>query len=338
MSEPEDNWSLIHSVGGVVIGRNEGMRLVRCLESILGELSVVYYVDSGSSDESVKRAKELGAHVIELDASKPFTAARARNEGWLSLTQNHPDVEYIYFVDGDCELVHGWIASAYETLRTNSDYAVVCGRRRERHPDASIYNKLCDIEWDTPVGETTACGGDAMMRVKALAGVDGFNASLVAGEEPELCVRMRDKGWRIYRIDMDMTLHDANITSFTQWWKRTMRAGHAFAQGASMHGNSTAQHWVKESRRILLWGGLVPLLSATAAPFTSGWSLVLLVGYLVSAYRAYRSVKARGRTWRESVLYGLFCTIGKFPEFFGMCRFYINRIRLKSTSLIEYKS
>ena len=155
---------------------------------------MIVYVDSGSTDGSVELARSLGVDVVKLDLSTSFTAARARNVGLAHLLEADAPIKFVQFVDGDCEVVEGWIERAKRELDAQPNVAVVCGRRRERFPDISIYNRLCDMEWDTPIGETKACGGDAMMRVESFQQVDGFNPLLIAGEEPELCVRLRQKG------------------------------------------------------------------------------------------------------------------------------------------------
>ncbi len=183
-----------------MIGRNEGKRFVRCLDSLLGRVNPIVYVDSGSTDGSIEYAREHGVEVVELDSSIPFTAARARNAGLDRAQELTPDAELVMFVDGDCEVNPEWLTTAERFLDEHEDYAVVCGRRRERHPGASVYNYLCDVEWNTPVGDARGCGGDAVMRVRAFTAVGGFNASLIAGEEPELCVRLRAAGWKIRRL------------------------------------------------------------------------------------------------------------------------------------------
>src|SRR5262249_7481885 len=231
------------TVGVVAIGRNEGERLQRCLDSVVGKAAAVVYVDSGSTDQSVVMARARGVATVELDMSIPFTAARARNEGFAKLLKVSPDVEFVQFVDADCEIVERWLEKAQEKLRARPDAAVVCGRRRERFPDASVYNQLCDLEWNTPLGETDACGGDALMRVQALRAVGGYRASLVAGEEPELCLRLRSTGWTIQRIGAEMTLHDASMTRFGQWGKRAVRARHAFAQVSWLHRSGPRRMW-----------------------------------------------------------------------------------------------
>ena len=247
------------SVGVVVIGRNEGERLTNCLQSVRRLCCPVVYVDSGSSDGSVEAARALGSTVVEIGARLPFTAARARNAGFERLLEASPALKYVYFVDGDCEVYEGWIDKACSFLSAHPEFAIVCGNRRERYPDRSIYNMLCDIEWRSkPLGETTACGGDAMMRADAFREVNGFRPDLICGEEPELCVRIRQKGGRIWHMDEDMTLHDAAIFHFSQWWKRMVRGGYGFAQGAALHGAPPERHWVVESRRAWIWGLVLP--------------------------------------------------------------------------------
>ena len=328
----------MNSIGVVVIGRNEGNRLRQCLLSVLRKVKTVIYVDSGSTDGSVELARTLGVNVVELDLSIPFTAARARNAGFEYLLQIDPWVEFVQFVDGDCLVVEGWLEKAAKVLNAKPEVVVVCGRRREEFPTNSVYNRLCDIEWDTPVGEAKACGGDAMMRVKALKQVGGFNPTLIAGEEPELCVRLRQAGGKIMRIDAEMTLHDAQIMHFGQWWKRSIRNGHAYAEGALMHGKSPEKHWVKESLRIWFWGFILPFLAVVSAWFTAGSSIVLFLGaYVLLASRVYKYAKTRGFPASDALLYGLFCVLDKFPGFIGQIQFHLSRALGRKRTIVEYK-
>ncbi len=252
------------NVGVVAIGRNEGDRLRVCLTSALRDSNHVVYVDSGSTDGSVAMARELGATIVELDLSIPFTAARARNSGFDKLIEIAPDVEFVQFVDGDCEIVEGWIGHALETFSREPKASAVCGRRRERFPRASIYNTLCDIEWNTPIGKARSCGGDALIRTKAFQQVIGYNPTIIAGEEPEMCVRLRAAGWEIWRIDAEMTLHDAAMTKFSQWWKRALRSGHAYAEGFAMHGAPPESHNAKQMKSIWMWGLALPAILVIA--------------------------------------------------------------------------
>jgi glycosyltransferase involved in cell wall biosynthesis len=324
-------------LGIVIIGRNEGERLRRCLASLIGRASLLVYVDSGSTDGSVPLAAEMGADVVELEHSLPFTAARARNAGWAKALEIAPDLELVDFVDGDCEVAPDWLEKATRTLLADPSLAVVCGRRRERNPAASIYNRLCDIEWNTPVGLADACGGDALMRIQPLAEVGGYNSDLIAGEEPDLCFRLRQRGYRILRIDAEMTLHDANITRFGQWWRRTIRSGHAYAEGFTRHRNEPGSYCAKQVRSNLFWGVALPALAFGLVPLSAGWSAVLLSAYLAMGIRVFRSSLRRGLTSADARLYALFCVIGKIPSAYGQLSYWARLVTGKRSTLIEYK-
>jgi GT2 family glycosyltransferase len=326
----------VGKLGAIVIGRNEGDRFRRCLDSLLGKAAPIVYVDSGSTDGSIEYASEHGADVLALDASVPFTAARARNAGFDRLKELGPDVERVMFVDGDCEVDAEWLPRAERYLDEHEDYAAVCGRRRERYPGATVYNYLCDVEWDTPVGDAKSCGGVAMMRAEAFAAVRGFNPGLIAGEEPELCVRLRGAGWKIRRIDQEMTLHDADVTRFSQWWTRMRRGGHAYAEGAAMHGTPPERHWVRESRRAVMWGLVLPILAIAASPFSKGLSLALLLLYPLNLVRIARRLSRAGepRPWTVAT----FLVLSKFPEGQGWLRYQTGRLTGSRSKLIEYKA
>ena len=333
-------------LGVIAIGRNEGERLRRSLASVVGRDCAVVYVDSNSSDNSVAMAREIGAEVVELDMSLPFSAARARNAGFERLMQIAPNVTLVQFMDGDCEVVPGWLDTAEEALNKRPELAAVCGRRRERFPDKTIYNKLADIEWNTPVrDEARSCGGDAMIRVEAFQQVGGYNPAVIAGEEPEMCVRLRQRGWKIARLDAEMTLHDADMTRFGQWWKRAVRSGHAFAEGAAMHGRPPERHWVKEIRGIVVWGMIIPamivllLISAMFYWPIALAAIALLLLYPVQVARiALRDGPRRKLAPRHAWAYAAAVVVAKFAQARGAMKYWLSKSRGQRSTLIEYKS
>jgi GT2 family glycosyltransferase len=321
-------------LGVVIIGRNEGQRLVVCLRSIMGSGACVVYVDSGSTDGSAQAARGAGADVVEL--SPPFTAARARNAGLARLLDLVPGVGLVQFVDGDVELAPGWLPAARAVLQRDRGLAVVCGRLRERHPERSIYNRLCDAEWDRPAGPTPYCGGIAMMRAEAVRAAGGFREDLIAGEEPELCLRLRRAGWRLVRLADDMGWHDAAMVRFSQWWRRSVRAGHGFAEGVYLHGRSRDRYRVRELGSILLWSFVLPATALGAVMVTSGVSLALLAAYPVQWARIVRKER-QNRGVREALLIATFMMLGKFAQLQGALRFGIGALRGRASGLIEYK-
>jgi GT2 family glycosyltransferase len=314
-----------NSVGIVVIGRNLGARLQETLRAALKQNAPVVYVDSGSTDDSVARAHAQNVAVVALAASQPFTAARARNAGAQFFIQKFPSLEFLQFVDGDCLLADGFIANARAVMRAQPRVAVVCGQRREQFPDASVYHQLLALEWQAPRGEITACGGDALVRVRAFLHVNGYDARLIAGEEPELCLRLRRAGWKIFGIDAAMTYHDARMTKFAQWWQRAARAGHAYAQVAWQHRRARERFWVHESASIWFWGAGVWLGAFGLAEFSRGASLALLLGYPLLVARIYARMRRRGWSERDARLYACFCVLAKFPQLQGQLQFLVHR-------------
>jgi glycosyltransferase involved in cell wall biosynthesis len=319
--------------GVVVIGRNEGQRLVTCLRSVSTAAAVVY-VDSNSTDGSVQAARELGAEVVELDLSIPFTAARARNAGFARLLTIIPELPYVQFVDGDCELAAGWLNAAAAFLDAHADAAAVCGRLHERYPDRSVYNWLCDKEWDRPTGEVRAFAGNVMLRAAALRSVGGYREDVIAAEEDELCVRLRQANWRIWRLADEMALHDAAMLHFAQWWRRAQRAGYAFAQGAHLHGAPPERHFVREARRALVWGLLLPsaAIIATIALPRFGW-----IAWLIYPMQLARLGINNPGSLSDRVRLAAFQLLARFPEGLGLAKFWRDRLLRRRPQLIEHK-
>lgn len=330
--------------GFVVIGRNEGERLKRCLRSVPQGHPAIY-VDSGSTDGSVEFAKGIGVSVEILATHAGFTAARARNAGWRRLIAEHPGLEYVQFIDGDCELASGWLDQAERTLDGEPRLCATFGRRRERFPQASFYNALCDDEWNVPVGLVKACGGDVLFHVEALRQVNGYDDTLIAGEEPDLCLRLAEHGWQVRRIDAEMTLHDADIHRARQQWLRARRAGHAFAEHVSRHGRAAFPSWRRQRRSIVIWGAVIPAVILVA----SGWALVtklpfawMTAGLLLLLYPA-QVVRIALRKWRSGASprfafgYGLWMMVGKFAQLGGLIRYHGRSGSTEPRRLIEYK-
>ena len=321
--------------GVVAIGRNEGERLHQCLASLSSVSAVaVVYVDSGSTDGSAQWARNYGTEVIDLGIDLPLTAARARNAGFKRLKELDPDLACVQFVDGDCQLVDSWPEHALAFLDEHPDVGAVCGRRRERNPQRSIYNWLCDQEWDGPTGEVRAFGGDVMIRVIAFDSTGGYRDDLIAGEDPELGVRLRTAGWRIWRLDTEMTVHDAAMTRLGQWWRRALRGGYAFAQGAHLHGKSPEQYCAWETRRAWLWGIWLPMACLLSGLLLGPWGWTAWLIYPLQILR--QTLRNRGSLSHRATL-ALFQILARFPESWGQIKFLRDRLLKRQAHLIEYK-
>lgn len=324
-------------LGVVVVGRNEGQRLARCLTSVLANSAPLIYVDSGSTDSSVSVARSLGVPVRELDPARPFSAARARNEGFEQLCAVTPGLRYVQFVDGDCELGTEWLTAGRTELERVPEVAIACGHIRELHADASPYNRMCSLEWECPPGDVQSCGGNFMIRAGAFRAVGGFRTDVVAAEDDELCLRVRRTGGRIRLLAVEMVHHDAALLRFSQWWRRATRCGHAYALGHALHGSEPEHHFRRELVSVVAWGGVLPAAALAGLPLTLGASSWLLAAYPVLGLRIYRRGRERGWSPQDARLYAAFTVLSKLPGFLGAIRFHLDRWRGRHPVLIEHK-
>ena len=329
MSQGNVQSSKTAQIGVIAIGRNEGERLVRCLTSLRAHGLPVVYVDSASTDGSQDAAKALGANVLALDMAKSFTAARARAEGFAELERVAPGIDYVMFVDGDCETVEDWPPKALAFLEDNLDFAVVCGRRKERFPEASHYNRLIDIEWNSPIGEAEACGGDAIFRCSAYRAVGGFNPAMIAGEEPELCSRLRTANWRLMRMDADMTVHDADMHRFDQWWNRAVRSGLGFAQAWRATRKTGNGLYRVQLRRAVMWALVIPLIAIALA--------AALHPALIALWPAATFAQFVRDAMRGDAFGAMLSVVGKYAEMLGISRFVLRAMRGQTGGTVEYK-
>ena len=320
-------------VGFVVIGRNEGERLEQSLRTLRAVSDQVVYVDSGSTDGSVHLACDLGAIAIELDDSAPHTAARGRNAGFREARERFPACEYVQFIDGDCILEPGWLESATKFLDTNPKAAIACGRRIEAHPDESFYNRLIDEEWNTPIGRSDYSGGDALVRVSAFEQIGGFRPELKAGEEPEMTTRLRAAGWEIWRIDAPMTIHDARIHRFGQWWTRSVRGGYGYAEVWSTTGQLPRRVFDAQLRRAFFWTLGLPLVVMVVALIVREPLLLLALPAIYGA-QILRIAVRRGLSLRSAQSAAMIL-LAKLPESIGALSYFLGQ---KSNRLADYKS
>ena len=324
----------------VVIGRNEGARLVRCLESIeqmrLSQGSVeVIYVDSGSTDDSLERAARFKVEVIDHKSSNPCAAA-GRNAGWRAAK-----APVVLFLDGDTVLDPGFVAGAIAEFRDPS-VAVVFGNRRELAPNASFYNRVLDLDWIAPAGEVEFCGGDALIRREVLERVGGFDERLIAGEEPEMCRRIRALGLVIKHVDLPMTGHDLAITRFSQYWHRAVRTGYAYAEVSAKFKNSPLPLWDKEARRNLIHGaGLIAMLASAALISLAMKSAVPIVAAaaIIAVLVIRTAFRLRWKTADRAtrLLYALHSQLVQIPQLLGQLKYRRDRFRGRTAELIEYK-
>lgn len=324
------------SISVVVIGRNEGQRLIRCLDSIRtadypdAQIELIY-VDSDSTDGSCAAARDHGAMVIRTKSERP-TAAVARNAGLRVVSH-----ELIQFLDGDTILDRAWLKRAVQAL---ADPTVACtfGRVDEVAPASTIYNFWAHHDWYVPPGAVESCGGIVLFRTSILREVDGFDESLIAGEETDLCCRIRrDQSLTVVCLDEPMVLHDLNMTRFGQYWRRCARTGHAYAEVGGRHRELVSWRRARWRNVAHVAAGLTALALSIGlwSPWpVVAWAALLLAAILRNAWRCRKRVGTLG----GAILYSLHHYLAKLPMVIGQMDFWIRQAAGRSPrALIEYR-
>ncbi len=319
----------------VVIGRNEGERLRRCIDTLIQNTKQVIYVDSGSTDGSVQMARSRQVHVVDLDMSMPFSAARARNAGFEAMRQAFPAAQHVQFVDGDCDVHPQWLDIASAFLDTRPDVVAVYGKLSERHPEASIYNLQCHLTWNpNEAGETDFFGGNFMALATAIEAAGGFKEDVIDSEDHELAVRLRIAGGKIWYLSSPMATHDLAMHQFSQWWRRTARGGYGNGQMVTLHRQSPGRPHQHAWYRSWFWGLWWPLLIVALVLAVGPWGLLPVGMYGLSFVRTYlRTPEQGGRHAR----FALLSILGKFAEMSGQIKFLRDRFFKRRATIIEYK-
>ncbi len=328
------------TVSVVIIGRNEGDRLHRCIESVKsaqwGTLRhEIWYVDSRSTDDSLLYAQQQGVQALLLQDTA-MCAAKARNLGWRSAAG-----EFILFLDGDTQLHPDFVNAALIALQDTS-LCAAWGHRRESHPEQSVYTRVLDLDWIYPIGRTPYFGGDVLVRRSALEMVGGFDPTLNAGEEPELCARLRRQGWQILHIDAPMTLHDLAVTTLKAYARRCYRSGIAYAEVSHRMRCLGDPLWRREARRDYLQGLLYlasPLVLLFAI-FLHPLAGLLLCGFgaLVVVRSAWRSRSKTSGQLGLAIQYGVHSHLQKIPAFFGQAAWRRANGHARKLALVDYKA
>jgi GT2 family glycosyltransferase len=309
----------VENAGIVVIGQNEGSYLEACFKSIVNSGCPVVYSDSASKDNSIEIAEKFNIEIVQLDAAK-VSAACGRNLGAKYLLDRFPNLKYIQFIDGDTALDERWMANAIKVFYEQPDVALVAGQLDEKNSTKSLYKEMSALEWERAPGETLYSGGNCMIRSDVFVKIGGFNPKIIAGEDPELCYRLRKEGWKIWQINTLMGVHDSKILTFSQFLKRSMRTGYAYQQISCMYCKTDEKLFFKENLSNWFYGGLIPLLTLLLVPIFSFWSLGILLIYPLLIMRIFWRKK---KYWKPHLafFYALTCTAAKFPGVLGACRY-----------------
>ncbi|MBS0621673.1 MAG: glycosyltransferase [Verrucomicrobia bacterium] len=291
----------------VVIGKNCASALEQTFASIKsasygrGEIKLTY-VDRGSTDGSEEIARQAGVSVIPLKSTSSLF--EARQAGFAAGTS-----PLVQFIDGGSVIAPDWFAIA--TKRLHSDTAVCFGKRKER--EESIWARIVEIDQNSPPGDQTQFGLEALLRRDAFERCDTYTQVLSQ--------QVQAQGKRIVALDVPMLTCDSQMRGWEDWWLYCFEQGEGLAAAEGSFANLMRQECFQRGG-----GALVLALLGILFSIGSLWWLLLVMAavYMLIHPRALKvEVFKRDRqlSLHQAALYAWHRSFAVVPEFFGSLRF-----------------
>jgi glycosyltransferase involved in cell wall biosynthesis len=280
-------------VSVVIIGKDEEQNLGACIRSVRAmeypaERLEIIYVDTGSSDRSVEIAR--GMQVIAVEEKSPFPSpGLARNRG---MREARHDI--IHFIDGDMTIARDYLKEAVRLLDTG-DIVCVIGDVRERNSEKSFLARVLNYPWSSrEAGFVDAPGGGGTFKKVALQTVGGYNPLILKGQETELGYRIHERGYKIYKIEHLMAVHNYGIARLYDLLSRSYRMGASYGMIMTMPQSRSYADLTRRARNLLLQGILLTALIASLL-VTGRLLLLVAIPFAVAIYVLFRH-------WREIVV------------------------------------
>ncbi len=193
----------------IVIGKNEGSRLERSLQSVLDVTKVdniqdweLVYVDSQSTDDSLKVAKSKGARTFLITGE--CNAAIARNIG-----AKEAQGDIFFFIDGDMEvqsgflpqviedgqLVYPFLSGNFEDIVYDNDWNYLRTTYRHRFAEGE------EFHYDSTTG------GLFLITRELWEKVSGMDNRLKRSQDYDLGLRVTKVGWPLKRMNLLLAKH-----------------------------------------------------------------------------------------------------------------------------------
>jgi len=280
----------MRSLAIVIIGKNEQLHIKKCLRSVISaskrlqDVEIVY-VDSASTDRTIEIAASFPIKIIQLKPEWKLTSAAGRYLGYLNTTSKH-----ILFVDGDTLLYKHWPEQAVQFLEDHPKAGGVAGILHEifTAPDGSIQSlKKNRYKQKTGLILTKVFGGTACYKREAMLKAGSFNPHIRATPELELALRIRQKGYNLYKINKQMAITYAPLReTFTEIIRRSN--SNLYAVGNTLRyckKNELGGQYVKERMGFILiyFASILLLLTSIAIGSILKNNLILIVAGLITS-------------------------------------------------------
>ncbi len=326
--------------GVVVVATNDNASPKTAIHSA-GDGRAIVFVAVGGAPDATAIAKSAGAVIAEGPDRSFSPAGRARNAGYRQLKKIAPHLQYVQFVDAETTLDPDWIETAEKFMARRPEVSIVAGGLKTHSGSNMALASTGARNHADEEGEIQCVlGGSALMRVESFEAAGGFRGDLLTAETVDLCIRLRRRGARIWRLDETMGLRQPASKS-VGWWSQSRQRGFDNAYCASLHGGPPERVGMLDTVLAVVWGFIFPaavIIAATlgavlatklspATPPIMIAGAILAFGAGVFALRIAASIIFRGvfklSSWKTAVP----IVMGRAPEFLGACKLWFGAKR-----------
>ena len=303
--KPRERAEATCRVSIIIKALNEEKRVAAAVKSALAAVETVggevVLADSCSTDRTIALASGFPIRIVQLAHADERCCGVGPQLGF-----QHSMGEFIYILDGDMEMLPGFLSEAVAFMQAHPEVAGVGGRIVEMNTSSLEY--LARVErglGHMQAGEVDRLDMGGLYRRSAVEDAGYFSdRNLHSYEEFDLAVRLRVQGWKLWRIGADAVRHHGHDAPAYELLMRRWRSGYVCGLGELVRAAWGQPHMklvltgVRELRlyvAVLLWW--VALLSVLAIPATgthrlAAFSLLLAAPLLLMTLRKRSMRKA----------------------------------------------
>lgn len=223
-------------IGFIVIGRNEGHKLVRCIDSIkkaidensIGEYEIIY-VDSKSTDNSIELVGALDEKVKIFRITGQAYQAIGRNIGAAA-----SDADIYCFIDGDMELIPDFFPRVLDDTG-KLKYPFVSGQFENIYYDQNNQRTGSELYVKSVLTQDKyqiTTGGLFLIEKTLWELIGGMDVRFRTGEDLDLGLRLARKGHMLLRKKELFAIHHTrHYKSRSRMWKDLIAGKTLYARG-----------------------------------------------------------------------------------------------------------
>jgi hypothetical protein len=259
----------------------------------------VIVADNGSSDDSPGVATGAGARVLSLPGLR---VSEMRNQAAAST-----DAALLAFIDADHEIVPDWIPAAVGAL-AGADIGAA-GALYSSPADGTWVQKMYGVLRGRTTGRSEVAwlgSGNLVVRRSAFQQLGGFDPSLEACEDVDLCQRLRSAGWTIIGDERLGSIHHGDPPTLAALFRAERWRGRDNLR-VSLRGPLTLRDIPSVVTPIVTLAALIALVAGVAMALmaASPWA-VFIAGAAVVTIAGLAALKAARMAVRANSLSPVF--------------------------------